>query len=121
MTYFKTRSLTIFICLSLSFLIQGQEKIYTDVIKKIRDEGFNHSKVDEYIWTISDLHGPRLAGSPNLRQTQEWAKKTIDQYGLVKNNCNTFRFVKCLNLFWRDSFRSWVTLIPGGRPSFFHV
>jgi hypothetical protein len=49
-------------------------------IARIRDEGFNGSQVMEYAWYLTDVIGPRLSGSSNMRQSQEWAK---DQMGSV--------------------------------------
>ena len=43
---------------------------------------FNRSKVDEYIWNISDVNGPRLPASPNMRQAQSWAKNIMEDFGL---------------------------------------
>ena len=35
------------------------------------------SKVMEYASMLTDVHGPRLTGSPNLRAAGEWARKTL--------------------------------------------
>ena len=78
----RIKSSSILIFLLISTIGYSQEKIYQDVVKKIRDEGFNKSKVDEYIWTISDYFGPRLPASTNIRNTQNWALSTIQNYGL---------------------------------------
>ena len=62
----------------LNSIVRGQEKIYPEIIEQIRDEGFNRSKVDEYIWNISDHFGPRLPASTNIRNAQNWVLTTIE-------------------------------------------
>ncbi|SMN12454.1 Aminopeptidase [uncultured Candidatus Thioglobus sp.] len=78
----KPRLTSLFAFLLISSFAYGQEKIYPDVIAQIRDEGFNRSKVDEYIWNISDHFGPRLPVSANIRNAQNWVMNTIEGYGL---------------------------------------
>ncbi|HKG91672.1 MAG TPA: hypothetical protein VKA84_07280, partial [Gemmatimonadaceae bacterium] len=44
------------------------EVIDTALNARIRDEGFNRSRVVETATTLSDVLGPRLAGSPGYRE-----------------------------------------------------
>jgi len=60
-----------------------QEKVYLDVVERIRDEGFVRSRVAEYAWYLSDFAGPRLTASPNMRRAQEWLKGKMDELGLA--------------------------------------
>src|SRR5688572_1761652 len=53
------------------------------VFARIRDEGFNRSKVFETAVQLSDVHGPRLAGSPQFREAAEWAVKELTVFGLA--------------------------------------
>jgi carboxypeptidase Q len=66
----------------IPFFLQSQEKIHTDILEKIREEGFERSKVNDYIWKISDYFGPRLPASKNIRKTQEWALDLVKNMGL---------------------------------------
>jgi hypothetical protein len=59
-----------------------QEKVDLDAINKIKDEGMKNSKVMEFLSYMTDVHGPRLTGSPQLRGAQEWAKKKFAEIGL---------------------------------------
>ena len=43
------------------------EKVNADVVAKIKDEGLKRSQVMDLISTMTDVHGPRLTGSPQLR------------------------------------------------------
>ncbi len=55
---------------------------YRQAVERIRDEGFNRSQVMEYAWHLTDVIGPRLSGSTNMRESQEWARDTMEQIGL---------------------------------------
>ena len=55
----------------------------TSVLGRIRDEGFNRSKVFETAIALSDVRGPRLAGSPQFREAADWAVKELTSWGLV--------------------------------------
>ncbi|MEW6128110.1 MAG: M20/M25/M40 family metallo-hydrolase [Acidobacteriota bacterium] len=78
--------------LVVSFLLPGaalqaqsvapQEKVDLEAITKIKDEGTKNSKVMEFLSYMTDVHGPRLTGSPQLRGAQEWAKKKFTELGL---------------------------------------
>src|SRR5436305_1225785 len=54
-----------------------------DVIARIREEGLNHSQVNETLSYLSDVIGPRLTGSPNLRRANEWTRQRLSSWGLV--------------------------------------
>jgi len=60
----------------------AQEKVDTEAVGKIKEEGLNRSQVMELISYMTDVHGPRLSGSTGLRSAQEWAKKRLESWGL---------------------------------------
>lgn len=45
------------------------------------DEGLQRSQVMEHLSWLCDVYGPRVTGSPNLRQAQAWAQKTFAAMG----------------------------------------
>src|SRR5205814_868640 len=51
-------------------------------VVKIKDEGLKRSKVMETLGYLSDVIGPRLTGSPNLRRANEWTRDTMAGWGL---------------------------------------
>ncbi|HMC09792.1 MAG TPA: M28 family peptidase, partial [Pirellulaceae bacterium] len=59
-----------------------RERVDTEVINKIREEGLKKSKVMETISFLTDVHGPRLTASPQLRTAAEWTKGRLTQWGL---------------------------------------
>jgi carboxypeptidase Q len=80
--------------LTTSFLLPGvaaraqapQEKADLDAVKKIKEEGLKNSKVMEFISYMTDVYGPRLTASPQLKASQEWAKKTFTEIGLQNSH-----------------------------------
>src|SRR5476651_1128533 len=61
----------------------AQEPVDAAMNAKIREEGLKHSKVMEIAFNITDVSGPRLAGSPGLKRAQDWAVKEMTSWGLV--------------------------------------
>ena len=54
----------------------------TDPISRIRDEGLNRSQVMATLSHLTDVVGPRLTGSPELRRASEWARDRMTAWGL---------------------------------------
>lgn len=53
------------------------------VITKFEDEGLQHSHIMEVMGYLTDVYGPRLTNSPNIREAGEYAVKTLNSWGLV--------------------------------------
>lgn len=53
-----------------------------DAIVRIKDEGIRNSQVMNIVSMLTDVHGPRLTGSPNIKTAAEWAQKTLTGYGV---------------------------------------
>ena len=49
---------------------------------KIRQEGTSHSQIMRTLHVLTDVYGPRLTGSPNLKAAGDWAIKQMDDVGL---------------------------------------
>jgi carboxypeptidase Q len=54
-----------------------------DAIYKIKDEGLNHSQVMDIESELTDVHGPRLTGSPGAREAADWTTKKMTDWGLA--------------------------------------
>jgi len=61
----------------------AQEPVDTAMVRKIRNEGLNHSKVMETAFYLTDASGPRISGSPELKHAQEWAVNQLKSWGLT--------------------------------------
>jgi len=68
---------------SISLSAAAQEVIDQAAVQKIREEGLNHSQVMKTAFYLTDVAGPRLSGSPGLKNAQNWAVKELQSYGLV--------------------------------------
>jgi hypothetical protein len=64
------------------------------MLARIRDEGLNRSQVMDHISWLADVYGPRLTGSPAIRQASEWAQKKFREWGLTGIHEETWPFGK---------------------------
>src|SRR5262245_3239905 len=82
-----TRKLTLVACLSLVALTLAatgnEESVDWGMMTRIRDEGFANSKVMQTLQQLTDVVGPRLTGSPGMKQANEWTRKQLEDWGLV--------------------------------------
>jgi hypothetical protein len=53
-----------------------------DPIARIRDEGMNRSQVMQTLSYLTDVIGPRLTASPNLKRANEWTRDRLTSFGL---------------------------------------
>ncbi|HXU79670.1 MAG TPA: M20/M25/M40 family metallo-hydrolase [Methylomirabilota bacterium] len=54
-----------------------------DPISLIRDEGLNRSQVMQTLSHLTEVIGPRLTGSPNLKRANEWTRDQFSCWGLT--------------------------------------
>jgi hypothetical protein len=52
-------------------------------LAKIRDEGLNRSQLMQTLSYLTDVIGPRLTGSPNLKRANEWTRDKFTSWGLA--------------------------------------
>lgn len=67
-----------------------RERLDTEVISKIREEGLKKSKAMETISFLTDVHGPRLTASPQIRSAGEWTKGKLTEWGLENVHLETW-------------------------------
>ncbi|HEY6243601.1 MAG TPA: M20/M25/M40 family metallo-hydrolase [Pyrinomonadaceae bacterium] len=53
-----------------------------DPIQKIKDEGMNRSQVMQTLSYLTDVIGPRLTASPNMKRANEWTRDQLTKWGL---------------------------------------
>jgi len=70
----------------------AQEKIDADINAKIRAEGTKNSKILRTLHYFTDVYGPRLTGSPNLKAAGEWAIKEMASWGFVNGRLEPWDF-----------------------------
>lgn len=66
-----------------------------DINAKIRKEGMEHSQIMRALHFLTDVHGPRLTGSPNLKAAGEWAIK--QRHGNVRRSARSRFWPKALS------------------------
>ena len=68
--------------LSLAATPFAQEKVDKDIQWKIRREATDNSQIMRTMHFLTDVYGPRLTGSPNLKAAQDWIVKETTRWGL---------------------------------------
>jgi hypothetical protein len=58
-------------------------KAATDPIDRIKEEGLKRSQVMATLSHLTDVIGPRLTGSPNLKHANEWTRDKLAAWGLA--------------------------------------
>ena len=61
---------------------EPQERVDLQAIEKIKEEGMKRSQIMDILSFMTDVHGPRLTNSPNLKGAQEWARQKLGEWGL---------------------------------------
>ncbi len=62
---------------------QSGEPVDLDAIYQIKDEGLNRSQVMDTVWWLTEVHGPRLTNSPQMRAAADWTIKKLTEWGLA--------------------------------------
>ncbi len=80
---YRPRLFLFFVALATSLLVQPlAAHDLVDAFNMIRDEGFHRSQVEETTWHLTEGIGPRMTGSPQLKQANEWARDQLAKWGL---------------------------------------
>jgi len=60
-----------------------EDNVRPDVAVRIRDAALNHSQIMDLVGYLTDVAGPRLTGSPNLKRAEEYALGKLREWGLA--------------------------------------
>jgi carboxypeptidase Q len=63
-----------------------------DALSRIRQEGLERSKVLAMFSALTDQFGPRLAGTPAYKQSAEWARDRMQEFGLADAKLEAWPF-----------------------------
>ncbi|MEQ1573874.1 MAG: M20/M25/M40 family metallo-hydrolase [Vicinamibacterales bacterium] len=74
------------------------DRVDLDAIYRIKDEGLQRSQVMDTVWYLTEVHGPRLTNSPNIRAAAAWATDRLAGWGLSRVRLET----------WGPFGRGWV-------------
>lgn len=72
----------------------AQERIDADINAKIRKEAQDNSKILRTLHYLTDVYGPRLTGSPNLKAAGEWAIKEMASWGFANGRLEPWDFAR---------------------------
>ena len=62
---------------------QALDRPDLDAFYKIKDEGFQRSEVMEIVGYLTDIYGPRLTNSPNIKTAAKWTTARMADWGLI--------------------------------------
>ena len=83
-------------CLMLALVAIGaataQDKPDLAAVYKIKDEGLNRSQVMEVLSYLTDVHGPRLGGSPAIRKAGDWVQNKLTEWGFANVHAEPYEF-----------------------------
>ena len=83
-------ALAVVVALGISPL--AQEKVDKDIEWKIRREATDNSQILRTLHFLTDVYGPRLTGSPNLKAAQEWVIEETTRWGLKNAHLEPWNF-----------------------------
>jgi hypothetical protein len=66
---------------NLPLIYAQQAQTQPDINAQIRKEGMENSQIMRTLHFFSDVHGPRLTGSPNHKAAADWAVKQMTAWG----------------------------------------
>ena len=93
-TFYLAATLGVLIGLPLAAGAPPAENVDLDAVFRIKEEGLTpqRSKVMEIESYLTDVYGPRLTGSPNIKEAGDWAQKTMKEWGLANVHVETWPF-----------------------------
>jgi carboxypeptidase Q len=62
------------------------ETLDLEMLTRIRQEGFRRSQVMQTLSEITDRIGPRVTGSPQMKEANNWAKDKLNEWGLANSH-----------------------------------
>ncbi|HET9529106.1 MAG TPA: M28 family peptidase, partial [Blastocatellia bacterium] len=80
------------LCLALPYAALAGQSPEADINAKIRKEGMENSQIMKTLHYLTDVYGPRLTGSPGLKQAGEWAIKQMQAWGLENGRLEPWEF-----------------------------
>jgi hypothetical protein len=82
------------VALAFGVAVRAQEQLDYATLGKIQAEALNRSQVMDHEWWLSDVYGPRLTGSPGIKQAGDWAVKRLTEWGLANAHQEKWKFGK---------------------------
>ncbi len=74
--------------------LAAEERSDEAMLWKIRQEATARSQILQTLHVLTDVYGPRLTGSPNLKAAGEWAVQQMTSWGLKNGHLEPWDFGK---------------------------
>lgn len=87
-----TIALTCAIASTASQAQNQQEKVDHGVLARIQSEALERSQIMHTLHMLTDVYGPRLTGSPNLKAASDWIVKQSTEWGLRNAHLEPWEF-----------------------------
>jgi carboxypeptidase Q len=73
-------------------VLAAEERPDEAMFWKIRQEAASRSQILQTLHVLTDVYGPRLTGSPNLKAAGEWAVQRMTSWGLKNGRLEPWEF-----------------------------
>jgi hypothetical protein len=95
-SYFAVTRGPLALCLAIALATlaapAAEERIDHDVLWKIRQEATRNSSIMHTLHMLTDVHAPRLTGSPQLKAAGEWAIQQMHAWGMKNGHLEPWDF-----------------------------
>jgi hypothetical protein len=71
-------------------MMAAGDSVDLQVVHRLKAEAFLNSKVMDHLFYLTDVHGPRLTGSPGLEKAIDWVVSQLKEYGLENVHLETW-------------------------------
>ncbi|HKS06026.1 MAG TPA: M20/M25/M40 family metallo-hydrolase [Gemmatimonadaceae bacterium] len=79
-----------FAVIAIGLPLHAQEKVDVATIERIKSEALERSQVMDIMSWLTDVHGPRLSWSPNMKKAANWTVETMKSWGLSNVHLETW-------------------------------
>ena len=66
------------------------DRVDFDALYKIKEEGLQRSQVMDITSYLTDVYGPRLTNSPNIKAAADWTRQKLTEWGLSNAHLETW-------------------------------
>ena len=88
----KLAAISLVLCFVLGLSPALAQEPNADVNARIRKEESDNSQIMRTMHFLTDVYGPRLTGSPNLKSAGEWAAKQMTSWGFENAHLEPWDF-----------------------------
>jgi len=78
----KLAGVSLALMLAALAVLAAEERPDEAMLWKIRQEATSRSQILQTLHVLTDVYGPRLTGSPNLKAAGDWAVQQMTSWGL---------------------------------------